>query len=81
MRPILENTQWELLLISPYFVPARDELALFEKLRKRGVRIRIITNSLASNDVAIVHSGYSTVSRGTPGIGSGIVRIQTDGSH
>lgn len=59
MRPILENTQWELLLISPYFVPARDELALFEKLRKRGVRIRIITNSLASNDVAIVHSGYS----------------------
>jgi putative cardiolipin synthase len=28
-------------------------------LAERGVRVRILTNSLASNDVGLVHSGYS----------------------
>jgi len=33
-------------------------VAQFGKMRKDGVRIRILTNSLASNDVPSVHSGY-----------------------
>jgi putative cardiolipin synthase len=32
---------------------------LFADLQARGVEVRILTNSLASTDVAIVHSGYA----------------------
>jgi putative cardiolipin synthase len=48
----------ELVIISPYFVPGPAGLALLEGLRKRGVRVRVLTNSLASSDVPVVHSAY-----------------------
>ncbi len=45
-------------MISPYFVPGADgEKALTEAV-ERGIRVEILTNSLASNDVLAVHSGY-----------------------
>ena len=59
LRPLFDRLQQELLIVSPYFVPGREGLDFFRRLRARGVRVRILTNSLASNDVAIVHSGYA----------------------
>ena len=52
-------TRSELLIISPYFVPGDDMKAAFAKARARGVRVRILTNSLASNDAPIAHVGYA----------------------
>jgi cardiolipin synthase C len=50
--------QREIVIISPYFVPGEDGAqGLVERVRD-GLRIRILTNSLASNDVAAVHGGY-----------------------
>ena len=46
-------------MISPYFVPGKDGLAMFEKLEGQGVHIRILTNSLASTDSPLVYTGYS----------------------
>jgi len=54
----LNKTQHDLIVISPYFVPGDKITAFFNELVKRGVRVRILTNSLAANDVPIVHSGY-----------------------
>lgn len=34
-------------------------MAFFQHLRDRGVRVKILTNSLASTDVGIVHAGYA----------------------
>ena len=48
----------ELIIFSPYFVPGKEGTALLTGLARRGVRVRILTNSLASNDVGIVHAGY-----------------------
>jgi cardiolipin synthase C len=56
---LVENVRRELIVISPYFVPGEKGLALFRKLRQRGVRIRILTNSLGSTDAAIAQTGYS----------------------
>ena len=58
LRPVMEAVREELIIISPYFVPARDGVAALTALSERGVRVRILTNSLASNDVAIVYAGY-----------------------
>jgi putative cardiolipin synthase len=54
----VEATQHDLILVSPYLVPGETEMALLRGLRERGVRVRILTNSLASTDMPIVHIGY-----------------------
>ena len=46
-------------LVSPYFVPTAGGVEAFGDLRRRGVKVRVLTNSLAATDVAIVHAGYA----------------------
>jgi len=59
LREMIEEAQTEALLISPYFVPRERGMELFAKMRDRGVTVKILTNSLASNDVPIAHGGYA----------------------
>ncbi|WP_051303440.1 phospholipase D family protein [Psychromonas aquimarina] len=59
LRPYVNNAKDELVIVSPYFVPGDEGVALFGDLVKKGVTVRILTNSMKSNDVTIVHSGYS----------------------
>ncbi|MBA4416797.1 MAG: hypothetical protein C0392_02630 [Syntrophus sp. (in: bacteria)] len=59
LTPYFTGLKSELILISPYFVPGKGGLAALKSLRAKGVRIRILTNSLASNDVSVVHGGYA----------------------
>ncbi len=53
------SLQTDLLIESPYFVPRDRGIARMKELNDRGVRIRILTNSLASNDVMAAHAGYA----------------------
>jgi putative cardiolipin synthase len=46
-------------LVSPYFVPGDGGTAALVDLAARGVRVRVLTNALASTDVAAVHAGYA----------------------
>ena len=54
----VEQATEEIFVISPYFVPGDSGMELFRKLRERGVRCVVVTNSLASTDVAAVYGGY-----------------------
>jgi putative cardiolipin synthase len=45
-------------IVSPYFVPGDDGTAGLTELARRGVKVRVLTNSLASSDESIVHAGY-----------------------
>jgi putative cardiolipin synthase len=45
-------------LVSPYFVPAGPGTAALTQAAQRGVRVRVLTNSLAATDVGPVHAGY-----------------------
>ena len=58
LRPYWEGVEKELIIFSPYFVPGKPGTAFLTQLSKRGIRVRILTNSLASNDVGLVHAGY-----------------------
>jgi len=49
----------EVVISSPYFVPGTTGVDAFADLRRRGVKVVILTNSLAANDVPIVHIGYA----------------------
>jgi len=46
-------------LVSPYLVPGEEGTAALAALAGRGVKVRILTNSLAATDVAAVHAGYA----------------------
>ena len=59
LKPYLEGLREELIIFTPYFVPGREGTAFLRQLSERGVRVRILTNSLASTDVGIVHAGYA----------------------
>ncbi|MFO1217793.1 MAG: phospholipase D family protein [Burkholderiaceae bacterium] len=55
----LRKAEKDLVLSSPYLVPGPVGMALFEELRKRGVHITAMTNSLGSTDEPLVHAGYT----------------------
>jgi cardiolipin synthase C len=59
LAALMRSATQELIVISPYFVPGDDGVAMFAKLVGEGVHIRILTNSLASTDSPLVHNGYS----------------------
>jgi putative cardiolipin synthase len=46
-------------LVSPYFVPGAAGTEALARDARRGVKMRIVTNSLAANDMGSVHSGYA----------------------
>jgi putative cardiolipin synthase len=48
----------ELLMVTPFLIPGKDGMRLFTDLRKRGVRVRILTNSLESNPEPAAQAGY-----------------------
>lgn len=56
---LMQQAQRDVLIVTPYFVPGARMMAVYEQLRKRGVRIRVLTNSLASNDAPAAHAGYA----------------------
>lgn len=45
--------------VSPYFVPGAEGVEAFAALEARGVRVRMLTNSLEATDVLPVHAGYA----------------------
>ncbi len=55
----MDKAQQEVLISSPYFIPGREGLKLLLALRERGVRVRVLTNSLAATDEPLVHLGYA----------------------
>lgn len=56
---LVRGARKEVILISPYFVPGERGVALIRELVQRGVRLRVLTNSLAATDSPIVHVGYA----------------------
>ncbi|WP_407330763.1 phospholipase D family protein [Enterovibrio sp. 27052020O] len=55
----LKNAKHSVLLVSPYFVPTESGTKALTDAAERGIKITIVTNSLASNDVFAVHGWYA----------------------
>lgn len=60
---LLQQARADALIVSPYFVPGPRMMQVFAELRRRGVRLRVLTNSLASNDAPLAHVGYARYRR------------------
>lgn len=62
-KTLFASAESEFTMVTPYFTPGKGGVAFFQMMRKRGVSIRVMTNSLATNDVWLVHSGYAPYRR------------------
>ncbi len=58
VEQLMRNAGTEVTLSSPYFVPAKNGMEIFEHGVRRGVTYRVLTNSLAATDEPLVHWGY-----------------------
>ena len=54
----LKTATEEMILVSPYFVPLRSGITALSNVQKRGVDVKVITNSLSANNQFTVHGGY-----------------------
>ncbi|WP_326541718.1 phospholipase D family protein [Pseudorhodoferax sp.] len=56
---LMAATREDLFIVSPYFVPGEPMMGVFAQLRRAGVRVRVLTNSLAATDAPLAHVGYA----------------------
>ena len=54
------KTRDSLLLVTPYLVPTAPMLEGLEALHERGIRLTVLTNSMATNNHLPVHAAYAT---------------------
>jgi len=52
------SAEQEVLIENGYFIPRDEGLARLHKQLQRDVKIKVLTNSLASNDTGLSHAGY-----------------------
>ena len=58
-----KHKESELLVESAYVVPGPENIERARINKERGIRQRLLTNSLATNDVAAAHAGYAKYRR------------------
>ena len=58
LATVRNEARREVVMVMAYYVPGKRGVELISELTSRGVRVRILTNSLASTDVPAVHAGY-----------------------
>lgn len=75
---LMSQAKTELLIVSPYFVPGTLMMGQFAELRRRGVRVRVLTNSLASNDAAAAHVGYARYREGLLAMGVELYEMRAE---
>jgi len=63
LRDVILSAEKEIVFISPYYIPGDGGVELIRGLVAKGVRIIILTNSLASTNHVVVHSAYARYRR------------------
>ncbi len=66
---ILVAAQNDVNITTPYLIPPPPLMEAFRNLKKRGVRVRIITNSLQSTDNLFSQAGYRSLRKELIGMG------------
>jgi phosphatidylserine/phosphatidylglycerophosphate/cardiolipin synthase-like enzyme len=75
---LMEQARQDVLIVSPYFVPGAPMMQLFARMRAKGVRIRVLTNSLASTDAPAAHAGYARYRKDLLALGVELYEMRAD---
>lgn len=75
---LMGQARQDVLIVSPYFVPGAGMMQLFGQMRAKGVRIRVLTNSLASTDAPAAHAGYARYRKDLLALGVELHEMRSD---
>ena len=78
---VFNSAREEVLIVSAYLIPTDRLESLVGQAVDRGVRIRILTNSIASNNHLAAHSAYRNHIHRLLGHGARLHEVKTDASH
>ena len=59
VKPHISSIEKSFELVSPYFVPGDEGTKYMTDMAKRGIKVRVVTNSLSSTDGIMAQSGYA----------------------
>jgi putative cardiolipin synthase len=59
LRTVVGAAERDLVVVTPFFVPTETDVEWYQRIVDRGVRVRILTNSLASNQGTISNNGLN----------------------
>jgi cardiolipin synthase C len=77
-KALVASARSEVLISSPYFIPDEEFRALLRDLVARGVRVVVITNSLATNNHVVAHTGYRRWRRAVLAAGVELYELRAD---
>ena len=80
-REVVLCAQMEVIAISPYYVPGDSGVQLIRDLVTKGVRVIILTNSLATNNHVPVHSGYARYRRDVINAGAELYEARANAAY
>lgn len=78
LMELIEDAQSEVIIVTAYLVPTGQLLSVLEEARSRGVRVRILTNSLRSNNHLSAHAAYKGYIRQLVEMGVELYELRTD---
>lgn len=78
LEAVFGNPAARLDLVSAYFVPGEQGTEALAAMARRGIAVRVLTNSLAATDVAAVHAGYAKRRRAL--LAAGVTLLELRGS-
>ncbi len=78
LAALAAEVQREVLISSPYFSPTEEAFLRFEAGKARGVRTRLLTNSLASTNIVAAHSVYAKYRRRILSSGVEVFELRND---
>jgi putative cardiolipin synthase len=58
LQQLIDSAESEVILVTAYLVPTPELEAVIERVEARGVQVRILTNSLRSNNHLAAHAAY-----------------------
>ena len=62
-KALVASARSEVMISSPYFIPDDEFKDLLADLVGKGVRVVVLTNSLATNNHVVAHTGYRRIRR------------------
>jgi putative cardiolipin synthase len=77
-KQLIAGAEREVLISSPYFIPDPEFRRLLRSLVARGVRVAIVTNSLATNNHVVAHTGYKHWRRDVLSAGVELYELRAD---
>ena len=77
-KELLASARSEVLISSPYFIPDEGFRELLRELVGNGVRVVVVTNSLATNNHVVAHTGYRRWRRDVLAAGVELYELRAD---